>query len=489
MRSDKRASYKHMALIEFHWGWANEKYDWTSLASVRRMHSVLTERNPLGQPGMTTRHINSGNRELCEWGWLFELDKGSGRNASRFLPNYTVFEIAATGNFSKFLNGEISFSVSHAGTRNGYEILRIPYGDTDACTYEVNANRFSVSPVGNKDSLTETGLQAGSTERDIECAAPTAPPPVSGLSAATAAETAQDEAKATATAKTGFDELWAAYGHNRGKPEARRAYAKLAPDADLHAEMVVAAGKWRETWAAQDKPDAPRFTLAKWIEREEYECEPPSAYQAKERKAKPAAANGDRPSAKVGGKLTGQLRVLEAEYIGSPFGDYRLRIKLDGPSGAQERVLKVLSESGPGEDNDVFNQIQQAFGANTDDMPGRRLRLEMDGERIVGVVPERAPDRHVEIAEADVVPVDGSKILVMRMVDPAGKPEGRVDIVFESDDPDEQVAGQRQLARFFDAVGMQLRADTDSDELVGRVLTLTGEGDFEQASVDMAVAA
>jgi hypothetical protein len=137
----------------------------------------------------------------------------------------------------------------------------------------------------------------------------------------------------------------------------------------------------------------------------------------------------------------------------------------------------------------VFNQIQQAFGANTDDMPGRRLRLEMDGERIVGVVPERAPDRHVEIAEADVVPVDGSKILVMRMVDPAGKPEGRVDIVFESDDPDEQVAGQRQLARFFDAVGMQLRADTDSDELVGRVLTLTGEGDFEQASVDMAVAA
>jgi hypothetical protein len=294
MHSDERASYKHLALIDFHWGWAHEKYGWTSLASVRRIHDVLTERNPLGKPGMTTRHINSGNRDLVEWGWLFELDKGKGRDASRFLPNYMVFEIAAAGDFSKFLSGEISCSVSHAGTHNGYEILRIPLGDTDACTYEVHANRFSVSPVGNKDSLTWTGLQDGPTERDIEPAAPTAPP-VAGLSAALAV-TAGDEMKATTTTtRGGFDELWEAYGYKRGKPEARRAYAKLAPDAEMHAKLVEAARAWQQSWSAQNKPDAPRFTLAKWIDREEFECEPPTAFKPKERKAK--RSKPDRPAA------------------------------------------------------------------------------------------------------------------------------------------------------------------------------------------------
>jgi hypothetical protein len=282
MRSDKRASYKHMALIEFHWGWAHEKYDWTSLTSVRRMHSVLTERNPLGQAGMTTRHINSGNRDLCEWGWLFELDKGSGRNASRFLPNYTVFEIAAAGNFSRFLNGEISCSVSPVGKHNGYQILCVPYGDTEVCTYEVNANRFSVSPVGDKDPLTGTRLQDGATERGNDCGTATPPPPPpypadGGVS---------PQGATTTTTLTGFDELWDAYDCKKGKPEARRAYAKLAPDAALHAAMVKAARAWQTRWAEQNKPDAPRFTLAKWIEREEFECEPPTAYKAKERPKK-----------------------------------------------------------------------------------------------------------------------------------------------------------------------------------------------------------
>ncbi|RRI03939.1 hypothetical protein EH240_09575 [Mesorhizobium tamadayense] len=346
MRSDNRASYKHLALIEFHWGWANQKYDWTSLASVRRMHSVLTERNPLGLPGMTTRHINSGNRDLCEWGWLFELDKGSGRNASRFLPNYTVFQIAATGNFSKFLNGEISCSVSRAGTHNGYEILCIPYGDTDACTYEVNANRFSVSPVGNKDSLTGTGLQAVSTERDIEPATPTAPHAPPAIAADAAGSAGDGE-------RDWFEELWRAYGYKRGKTEARRAYAKLAPDADLHAEMVASAVSWRETWAAQDKPDAPRFTLAKWIEREEYECEPPTAYRPKERKdrpKKPAVADNDN---------------AEVEWVGDvsafvPAGRHVIRIKdawyhVDGDNHEATLVFDVDDQ------NIVLTDVEHCF--------------------------------------------------------------------------------------------------------------------------------
>jgi hypothetical protein len=392
MRSDKRASYKHHALIEFHWGFANKKYGWTSLASVRRIHEILKERNPLGQPGMTTRHIGEANRDLCKWGWLFELDKGKGRNASRFLPNYTVFEIAASGNFSKFLNGEISCSVSPVGTHNGYEIsvspmglhMRVPYGDTQiTVAYPMQ---------GHEDSLTQTGLLDRSTEREIEPAAPTAPPPAGPVGAA-GAETAQEETKATTTTKTGFDELWRASDYKRGKTEARRAYAKQAPDAELHAAMVASAKAWKESWAAQGKPDAPRYTLAKWIEREDYECEPPTAYKPKERKAKSVVLQNEKqltstqPTAR--GKFTGTLRILEAEELGNPFGDSRCRIKLDGPSGEQEHVLKCLIDGGaPAEDLGVVNELRRAFGGDTGHWPGGRVRLEMDGERIAAVVVE-----------------------------------------------------------------------------------------------------
>ncbi|AIC27074.1 hypothetical protein IE4771_CH01957 [Rhizobium etli bv. mimosae str. IE4771] len=108
----------------------------------------------------------------------------------------------------------------------------------------------------------------------IEFAAPVAPP-LAGPSAATA-EPANEGS---------FEELWRAYDHKRKKAEAKAAYAKLAPNPELHAKMVDAAGKWFARWAAQEKTDAPRFTLAKWIEREEYECEPPTAYKTKDRKA------------------------------------------------------------------------------------------------------------------------------------------------------------------------------------------------------------
>ncbi len=74
----------------------------------------------------------------------------------------------------------------------------------------------------------------------------------------------------------------------------RKAYVLLAPGGELHAIMVAAATEWRDTWAAQGKADAPRFSLAKWIEREEYECSPPTAYQPKQIKTDKPVAGASR---------------------------------------------------------------------------------------------------------------------------------------------------------------------------------------------------
>ncbi len=81
--------------------------------------------------------------------------------------------------------------------------------------------------------------------------------------------------------------------------------------ASFTSPLVAAAMEWRETWAAQNKPEAPRFSLAKWIEREEYECSPPTAYQPKQRKTdKPVA--GAKPKR---GVLSEVLRIIEVRRL------------------------------------------------------------------------------------------------------------------------------------------------------------------------------
>ena len=291
MRSDKRASYKHFALVEFHWGWAHKDYDWTSLASVRRMHAELMARDPLGGKPMSLQHINSGNRDLCNWGWIFELEKGAGRNASRFLPNFALFDVAERGYFSGFLSGSLAFSVHPVGVRKGFEISVHPMGDSSV-TYKVNTNSFSVHPLGDEDLLTGTVLKDGPTESRNDCA-PASPPPTVGHEA-TAAEGAQG----------GFGDLFKSYyattkGHAGSKAKARAAYEKMNVSPDLHAEILASAREWHDAWAAQGKPDAPRMHLATWLERQEFENNPPTAFKPKERKERPAkqksvAANDNR---------------------------------------------------------------------------------------------------------------------------------------------------------------------------------------------------
>ncbi|MBM7045231.1 hypothetical protein [Rhizobium lusitanum] len=132
--------------------------------------------------------------------------------------------------------------------------------------------------------LHDRPTRAESQKDRNEFTAPTAPPAV-GL-AATAAVAAKD----------GFEELWRKYDYKQRKRDARAAYDKIAPNAELHAEILTAASRWQTSWAAQGKTDAPRFTLAKWLEREEYECDPPTAYQPKEKKRKAEPTAGLKPA-------------------------------------------------------------------------------------------------------------------------------------------------------------------------------------------------
>jgi len=341
MRSDKRASYKHFSLVEFHWGWAHKKHDWTSLASVRRIHAELSSRNPLGEVPLSLQHINRGNRDLCDWGWLFELEKGSGRTASRYLPNFALFDVADSGKFNEFLSGDLKFSVHPVGERDGFNISVHLKGDSGV-TYRVNTNQRSVHLHGDKDPLTETGLQDRATEREIECATPTAPAADAPVGA-TSPVTAQGD---------GFNRLWAAYSHRQRKADARAAFDKLSPTAELLQRMVLSAEAWFAAWSAQNKPGAPRFNLKTWIEREEYECDPPTAYKAKERKPRVARPEpAPRPS-------KGNLAMVGEVCPYSPWGTFQAEI-YDADVKAVDPFTKCitlkLKLDGVGETYHAFN--------------------------------------------------------------------------------------------------------------------------------------
>jgi hypothetical protein len=180
--------------------------------------------------------------------------------STRRLTEHGAFSIVREGSGTRPTEYGLNFDFSSSGIAS----------DTSCGV----ADNTAAPPRGiahdTKTSLTVTGLQAELPERENDFAAPMA-----GLSAAKA-ETAKDD----------FEELWQAYGYKQRKADAKAAYRKLSPDGDLHARMLNSASAWQARWAEQAKPNAPRYSLAKWIEREEFECDPPAGYAAKEKMAK-----------------------------------------------------------------------------------------------------------------------------------------------------------------------------------------------------------
>jgi hypothetical protein len=215
-------------------------------------------------------------------------------------------------------------------------------------------------------------LQDGVRDRTNECAAPMAPP-ASGLTAA-----------AAGSAQGGFDELWKAYSHPERKADARRAYNKLAPSPELHNTLIASATAWRERWAEQGKADAPRYTLAKWIEREEYDCQPPKGYERKPR----AAANSNKkpkPGPLLPDDKTHLMTIKRQESEGNPFEDFWATFILDADGTEIEQRLHIKAAGEPGPDGGKYNELMRAIGYNAmeseAEIIGARLLAANDGKK------------------------------------------------------------------------------------------------------------
>lgn len=178
---------------------------------------------------------------------------------------------------------------------------------------------------------------------------------VAGLAAASGAaggESAHSPAEDAPAGSVTFESLWRAYGYNRGKKEARAAWAALPAEIDRPA-VIEAAAAWQASWAAQGKPDAPRFTLARWLKDERFDEDAPRGFTMVERKAK---AKPGKAAA-----LAGVATITSVTETGSPFTNlYADVVMIDGAGRETTRRLHVGALGDDGPDIDVYRGLLRA---------------------------------------------------------------------------------------------------------------------------------
>jgi hypothetical protein len=185
-------------------------------------------------------------------------------------------------------NGAISVARLGAGTRPTEYTLNFEFGagnrsgraDTtatsgDASTTAAVSQELPLERPSSHASATETYLPSLSTDRltvsrNDESPAAASPPP---------ARLEPVPAGAAVVPKSdGFEELWLAYPLKVDRSKAKAEYAKLAPDASLHAKLVEAATKLSVHHAANGTEKTFIKRLQNWIREERYEEDLPTTY-------------------------------------------------------------------------------------------------------------------------------------------------------------------------------------------------------------------
>ncbi|AHY50705.1 hypothetical protein [Bradyrhizobium japonicum] len=391
MNYDPRASYRHRRLWDFHLGWAHKDYNWTSLASVRRIHAEMQARSPTGT-ALSIQNIASGDRDLVEWKYLFEEEKGSGRRGSRFSINWQLLELAANGHFP--------VSVHPVGDA----ISVHPVDDTSVHPVG-DANPVSVHPVDDKDPTTKTRLTDGATSSSNGSDGAATPPASAGPVGAVPPESPPG----------GFEEFWNAYAHKQQRAKAKAAWAKLDPSAELASTIITEAGRWATHYAEHAVEPRWRVLPHNWLAGENWlqdlpiiHTDPKSAGIANVRGSARPRQNSDKAAQ---GKIATCIVTDYAEE-GSPFADWYVTLDFqpEEPEDGRpfSRKFHVLTTGGDGPDLDAYNDaVRAVFGKGKPiaEWVGRYVGVDKSGYwHLPDYQPEpepASPPRRLTIEEAE----------------------------------------------------------------------------------------
>lgn len=267
------------------------------------------------ETGLHKTTIIKAKRKLERLGFVSVLSPGRRGRSTVYLPNFDLVPERGSAQTTETKGSVDATAIDGLGSQDATEYGHL--GSVDA------TSSYLQLPV----------YKTGILESNIDPAAP----PMAGLTAASAG--AQGERK--------FEQLYKAYGHRRGRADARKAYEALAPTDEAHADIMAAAEAWRQAWARQGNPDAPRFTLAKWLERECYHEDPPTGFATTQRRQR-AGADG-------GSTLISYRRDAHGITVLRQGGDAE---KILDPARI-EAVIREAEERGIESDNGTFVMVKR----------------------------------------------------------------------------------------------------------------------------------
>lgn len=286
--ADRRTTGRHMKA-----GWVIINSYWQKHGNGRASLRYIQRATGLGRPAAV-----KACRELDEWGHVTRMP-GSGTRPSEYVPRWVT---TASG---------VQMTTTNDDDLSGVQM------DTTMVSESTPLDGASGVQMDTESYLRIPAYRPAIQKVDDDCGLAT--PGAAGLAPASPA-TPQDEGAATQPdTKPTFEVLWRAYAHAKGKREAREAWKALPADINL-AAVIEAAVAWQASWAAQGKPDAPRFTLARWLKDERYDEDAPRGFQKVERAkparpAKPTAAKATAAKPKPAAPITARITASEVVHV------------------------------------------------------------------------------------------------------------------------------------------------------------------------------
>jgi len=232
-------------------------------------------------------------------------------------------------------------------------------GDTSGGIVGDTSNAASGIVDDTESYLQVPAYKAGVLIDRMDCGLAT--PDVAGLAPASPA-TPQEELPIV-QAEPSFEALWRAYDYAKGKKEAREAWKALPAEVDK-AAVIEAAAAWQASWAAQGKPDAPRFTLARWLKDERYDEDAPKGFTKVERgKSASKAKPGGKCEFGIGANIK-RYTITDYQTEGSPFADFFETFTFRADDGheftKQMHVISATKDYGEGEDVELKHSLYVA---------------------------------------------------------------------------------------------------------------------------------
>ncbi|ATU92735.1 helix-turn-helix domain-containing protein [Phyllobacterium zundukense] len=434
--------------------------------------------------GMSRRQIVRVLRSLQDTGYVDVLAKGRRGRATVFLPNFSL---------------GYRFSDMHGTESNDNNL-----GDTDGTELTVLGDiDGTVSPlIGDTDGtpsyLRDRPTRDGNTVSRTEDAHG-----IAQLGPVGAAALPRDP-------KEEFDELYKAYGLRRKRAEAKSVYEKIAPDADLHARMVEAAGHWHSSYEENGTHIKWRKHLHSWLAKECWEEDPPVAYvDAKEAAIAKAKDRGPKPAAQIVAILPDrnlhEMRIVGVSQEGNANSEqWHVILELayiEGELAGQTVVhdLHVFNAAGPAKGNSAWTVLCKIteLSFNINDLKGRAVKVMNLPDGGIGFARSFLPPSE-EIVEVAIVgakasPVEPSSdeecLEILMMTDDDINLEWFA--MLKSNDMKEQADDQRRIASLLTAVGVT--GVEDERDLIGKRLKIIKWGkqvkEFLPYQGDMARAA